>query len=309
MDPRRLLTLVACLVALVGCPSSAPDEKASEPKAFAVYAVNYPLAYFAERLSPGGVVVSFPAPADVDPAYWQPDPETIVAFQGANLILLNGAGYARWTRTATLPQSAKVVTADGCRNAFLRGESTAVHRHGPEGEHSHTGMAFTTWLDFGLAGCQAGHVRDALVRALPESSEEIEAKFATLERDLRELDEAMRKAATPPSDKPLFASHPVYQYLGDAYGLSLRSFHFEPDQALDADALGRVDSALNSARASTMLWEAEPLPATRKALEARGIQIVVFEPAGNRPTEGDFLEVMRGNVEALRCATATEGCR
>jgi hypothetical protein len=38
-----------------------------------VYVVNYPLKYFAERIGGEHVKVEFPAPADVDPAYWNPD--------------------------------------------------------------------------------------------------------------------------------------------------------------------------------------------------------------------------------------------
>ena len=51
-----------------------------------VFPVNYPLAYFAERIGADQVEVVLPAPADVDPAYWMPDQKTISAFQKADLI-------------------------------------------------------------------------------------------------------------------------------------------------------------------------------------------------------------------------------
>ena len=57
--------------------------------------VNYPLQYFAERIGGEHINVVFPAPADVDPAYWMPDTPTITAYQQADLILLNGARYAK----------------------------------------------------------------------------------------------------------------------------------------------------------------------------------------------------------------------
>jgi ABC-type Zn uptake system ZnuABC Zn-binding protein ZnuA len=62
-----------------------------------VYVVNYPLQCFAERIGAGHVNVVFPAPADVDPAYWMPDAKTISDYQQADLILVNGANYAQWS--------------------------------------------------------------------------------------------------------------------------------------------------------------------------------------------------------------------
>jgi len=48
-----------------------------------------------------------------------------------------------------------------------------------------------------------------------------------------------------------------------------------------------------------MLWEAEPLAETAAQLEALGVRVVVFDPCGNRPDEGDWLSVMRSNIQAL----------
>jgi hypothetical protein len=58
-----------------------------------------------------------------------------------------------------------------------------------------------------------------------------------------------------------------------------------------------------------MLWEAQPLPDTEQALGDRGITVVVFDPAAQPPTNGDFLTVMTGNATRLACATGGESCR
>ena len=51
-----------------------------------------------------------------------------------------------------------------------------------------------------------------------------------------------------------------------------------------------------------MLWEEEPLPEVRAELQKRGIRPVVFHTCGNRPAEGDYLQAMQQNLEALRAA-------
>ncbi|RLA05886.1 MAG: zinc ABC transporter substrate-binding protein, partial [Gammaproteobacteria bacterium] len=63
--------------------------------------VNYPLAYFAERIGGEQVEVGFPVPADVDPAFWSPAADAVAAYQAADVIILNGATYAKWVPKVT----------------------------------------------------------------------------------------------------------------------------------------------------------------------------------------------------------------
>ena len=133
----RLLAsdLVALAVVLLsaGCGAAERADEAGEAGAASsgdsklrVYVVNYPLQYFAQRIGGDLVEVEFPAPADIDPAFWAPTAEAISAFQSADLILLNGAGYARWVDRVTLPTSKLVNTSDGFSIRTARRASTAT---------------------------------------------------------------------------------------------------------------------------------------------------------------------------------------
>ncbi|MEJ2085889.1 MAG: zinc ABC transporter substrate-binding protein, partial [Acidobacteriota bacterium] len=73
---------------------------ASDTAPLVLYTVNYPLQYFAQRIGGDLVEAAFPAPEGDDPAYWKPTPEQILAYQNADLILLNGADYAKWLTLA-----------------------------------------------------------------------------------------------------------------------------------------------------------------------------------------------------------------
>jgi len=48
-----------------------------------------------------------------------------------------------------------------------------------------------------------------------------------------------------------------------------------------------------------MIWEGEPIRATVEKLESIGVRSMVFDPCGNVPEKGDFLSVMKENVENL----------
>jgi zinc transport system substrate-binding protein len=294
MDRPYLLGLLAVVgTALASTPCVAE---------LSVYSVNYPLAYFAERIGDEAVKVRFPVPAGVDPAFWRPDPETIGAYQAADLILLNGAGYAKWIGQASLPRRKLVDTSRSFRDAYLPGEETPVHQHGPAGEHTHGQVAFTTWLDPVQAIAQARSIEAAFVRRDPENAFGFAGRADALVADLERLDRDLAAALAAVADEPLLASHPVYSYLARRYGLDLRSFTWEPDADPAAADWRTFDALLAERPARWMLWEARPLDSTAAKLEERGVGVLVFEISANRPASGDFLATIRANLEALNDA-------
>ena len=51
-----------------------------------------------------------------------------------------------------------------------------------------------------------------------------------------------------------------------------------------------------------MIWEGEPIKESTQRLQAVGIDSLMFDPCGNTPGQGDFLSVMRQDVENLKPA-------
>ncbi|MCP3903226.1 MAG: zinc ABC transporter substrate-binding protein, partial [Planctomycetes bacterium] len=266
-----------------------------------VCAVNYPLAYFARRIAPPAIEVQFPAPPDVDPAFWTPTDEQIAGYQAADLVLLNGAAYAKWTQRVSLPPSRLVDTSRAFGDRLIEIEDAETHAHGPEGAHAHGTIAFTTWLDPALALDQASAVAGAMCATWPEHCPAIEAARDDLAGDLHELSQALEQYATR-EQPPLLASHPVYQYLARRAGMNLRSLHWEPDQVPADDEWTALDALLAEHPARWMIWEATPDAETAAALATRGVGVIVFEPCGSAPADGDYLDVMRRNVERLGAA-------
>ncbi|MCK5138752.1 MAG: zinc ABC transporter substrate-binding protein, partial [Thermodesulfovibrionia bacterium] len=153
-----------------------------------IYTVNYPLKYFAERIAGEYATVVFPAPRDVDPAYWMPDRKTISDYQNADLILLNGAHYAKWVEKVSLPRSKMVNTSRKFKDQYIFIKEAVTHSHGPKGKHAHEDAAFTIWLDLDLATKQAKAIEKALSRKRPAFKPTFEKNYAYLERDLLVLD-------------------------------------------------------------------------------------------------------------------------
>ena len=267
-----------------------------------IYTVSYPLAYFAERIAGDLAAVTFPAPPDLDPAFWMPDAETIAAYQGADLILLNGADYAKWLNKASLPRSRLVDTSRAFRDAYIRETGGVSHSHGPGGEHEHGGTAFTTWLDLDQAAQQAGAIAAALARKRSDAKEQIDRNLESLQGDLRRLDEGLSEITRMDPGRPLLASHPVYQYPARRYGLNLRSVMWEPDELPSEAQWSELEGILSEHPAKWMIWEGEPAQQSIARLRALGLESVVVNPCGNRPETGDFMSVMSDNVASLQRA-------
>jgi len=267
-----------------------------------VYVVNYPLQYFAQRIGGEHVIVVFPAPTDIDPAYWMPDTKTISDYQKADLILLNGAGYAKWINKATLPQFRMVNTSAGFKDQYIETAEILTHSHGSEGEHAHESLAFTTWIDFSLAARQAKAIAAALSRKRPEMKDTFQKNFQELEQDLLKLDRNLKTLVSKDPSRPLVVSHPVYDYFARRYGLNIKSVHWEPDEIPTNEQMLELNRILKEHPAKWMVWEGIPTKKSVERLQAIGVESLVFDPCGNAPNQRDFLSVMRQNIRNLEPA-------
>lgn len=265
-----------------------------------VYTVNYPLAYFAERIGGKHVLVVFPVPPDIDSAFWTPDKNTIAKYQRADLTLLNGANYAKWIQKISLPMMRTVDTSKSLKNEFIAIETNVTHSHGPAGDHSHSGTAFTTWLDFSFADRQAQEIFKALSKKMPDQKAELKSNYDALKADLLQLDEQMQNISKMKPDEPILASHPIYQYMARRYRLNLEMVMWEPDIYPNEGAWSALATLQEKHAAKWMIWEDTPIPASVDRLEDMEITSLVFSPCFNKPERGDFLTVMEQNIENLQ---------
>jgi zinc transport system substrate-binding protein len=242
----------------------------------------------------------FPAPPDEDPAYWRPDPQAISEYQSADLILLNGAKYAKWIDKVSLPRMRMVDTSRKLKDQYIISDEVITHSHGPEGEHAHESLAFTTWIDFELATEQAKAISVALIRKQPDLEGVFEKNYADLEKDLLALDKEIKAVVSKNPSQPFVVSHPVYDYLGRRYGLNIKSLHWEPDEVPNDEQMAELQVMLAKHPAKWMIWEGDPLLESVEKLKSIGLDSLVFDPCGNKPDQGDFLTVMKQNIENLK---------
>jgi zinc transport system substrate-binding protein len=222
-----------------------------------------------------------------DPAYWKPTADEIRAIQSCELIFLNGAGYEPWAVQAALPRAKTVdTTADFASRLIV--EEGETHSHGPDGEHSHSGFASTVWLSPALAKEQLGTIVGRLYEVLGstyptgEIYQDICKRLDEASANLREVGKLQPK---------LLASHPVYQYLGQAGVIAIDSMHWEPGE-MPSDkewTKFRLTRAAHPRPTAWMLWEGEPGPEVRAKLEAEGVNVFILPlfPIDRSKASGD----------------------
>ncbi len=296
----RLICVLGLMFSIVSLTSIALSASKRDKPTVAV--TNYPLKYFAERIAADLVEIVFPIPPDVDPAFWLPNVDGVLAFQSADVILLNGATYSKWLEMVSLPKRKLVNTSKAFQGQYLFIENLATHRHGPKGEHAHAGVAFTTWLDFQQAIQQAEAILNAVIKLTPQHEKQFQTNFLSLKTDLLALDQRLESIVSAQSAKPLVASHPVYHYLARRYGLNIRSVLWEPSEIPNPTQLKELEKILKNHPAKWMIWEGDPNPPSVVLLQKLGVKSLVFDPAGNVPVKGNFLSVMQQNVENLKLA-------
>ena len=302
------IPIIAVFFALVSCSgetSPAEGEKGSgnHDASLSVYTTFYPTEYFAKRIGGDLVQVVCPVPDGEDAIFWKPDAAAIQSYQKADLIVLNGAGFAKWVAQVSLPENRVIDTARPFESEFVRYETAASHSHGGKGEHTHEGIDGHTWLDPVNAKVQASEIFKALKARIPNHVDDLGKRYRALCEDLDKLDEGL-KSIDPTT--PLLASHPAYNYLVQRYKWKkLRNLDLDPEEMPSDQVFASIREGLEEHPTKIILWEGEPNPEIAKRFaDELGLKSVVFSPcellkAEERSAGVDYLSVMRDNLKRL----------
>jgi len=320
--PLIAIPLIVFLVlAFAGCaqdpaaqnPASSSDDATeaasetpvAEEPTLEVATLSYPVHSLLERLGGEGVQAHLVAPEGEDPPFWRPPAEVILELQDAELIVMNGAGYEKWTEQANLPLSRLL---DSASELDLIETTGRTHSHGTGGEHSHAGLDPHTWMDPDLYLEQARRIAAALRE---RGVAGVDDRLQSLEAELGRLASGLEEALYPLRGRAMAANHPSFAYLARRFELEIDVIDLDPQGPSEKQiaALGAWAEAHSSA---VLLWEEEPSQATRAAIGAGtvGQETVqaVIDPL-EQPAEGgyDYLEQARTNVKRFRQLVARLG--
>jgi len=295
----RLLFLLVAVISLTSCDEKGTDVKTVDTAAASIITVNYPLYYFAQQLAGDLATVILPVPAGTDPAQWNPQLEDVLRMQQAELIILNGAGYSTWLDKVSLSPNQLVNSSLDSKDQWIALDGQTTHSHGPGAEHSHSGYAFTTWMDLTLAKKQASAIARALSQRWPAQQQAIALRETRLLETLTELDIAYQQLAVDLAGKNLIYSHPVYQYFERRYQLAGESLHWEPGEMPPEKDWRYLQNRVAGKSDSLFIWEDVPSTGIAERMAAMGLLSVVIRPAANTSSK-DWLGEQQANLKRLR---------
>lgn len=294
---RILRPLLAAALLLTTASAAWTQDRAQ------VVAVNSALTDMAERLLGDDGDVVFPVPDDVDPSFWRPAIADISMIQSADLIVLNGAGFATWVDRVSLPRSKLVNTTAALQDQFITTQSI-THSHGDGGEHSHEGLATYTWLDPSLATAQAEAIAAALTARGLADEGDIADRLAALTADLNAMDANARSALSDLQDVAIIATHPRYEYFARRYDLSISSLEWDAGAMPTDTEISDLSALMDSTQARILIWESAPPPAALDLTSDLGLINIIFPPLARRVDGRDFMQVFDDAVTELSSAAA-----
>ncbi len=326
--------------AIPGCeeqPQSSTDQSSSATNN-EVLTTFYPTTYFAQRIAGGLVPVRTALPVGEDPIFWQPGADALSEYQNARLVITNGAEFEKWVAGAALPRARTVESLSeedlDAAGGPITMEST-THSHGAAGEHTHEGLDGHTWVSPDIAIVQAKNIAEAMKEAWPDHADAFDTNLATLVEDLEMLRDSLSDLTPLVQEYRLLASHPAYNYLARDLGWDVHNLDLDPeneDTQAVADAVhdslhlhedhhhdhehgddhdhghdhahdeGEADhDHTHGDKPVILLWEGEPTEAIRATLaDELGVTSILFSPAEGTPDDGDYMDVMRANIDRLR---------
>jgi zinc transport system substrate-binding protein len=294
-----LIFIFLVAVLLSACSENESTDKTVDTDKASIVTVNYPLFYFTQQLADDLATVRLPVPAEIDPAQWNPQLDDVQQMQNARLVILNGAGYSTWLDKVALSPGKLVNSSLDARDRWISLSGETTHSHGPGGEHSHSGYAFSTWMDISLAKQQVNAIARALIRQWPDQQQAISQREIRLLEALTALDAGYRLEAQRLNGKFLIYSHPVYQYFEHRYQLAGHSLHWEPGEMPTDQQWRNLEKRLASQSNALFIWEDEPAVEITERLARMGLDSVVIRPAANAGNL-DWLSEQQANLKRLQ---------
>jgi len=256
----------------------------------------YPLADFAENIGGNFVYVSSIVPAGAEPHDYEPAPREVGQVLEADVLVYIGGGLDTWVEEVsdeTTERGGRVLKMSEVVTFASDGENVDPH----------------AWLDPVLAQEMVTVIRDALIAADPEHTEQFTLNAAAYIQALRDLDVSYSAALKKCDLNDIIVSHDAFGYLARRY-----DFNILPITGLSPEAEPSVRDLSVLAREAeergitTIFFETLVSPELAETLAKEvGATTAVLNPLeGLSPEElqaGDnYLSVMQKNREALSSA-------
>ncbi len=303
--------------------------------ALAVSTSFYPVAYLVGAVGGERVTVTSVTPTSVEPHDYEISPKDVTALEAADVIayvpgfqpsLDEAVSQVSGPTVLDLGEAANLVHHEGAGHDHeaedSEGDSEEDSQEASPGDHDHesgepsdhgtdehdhsTGEDGQTdphfWLDPQRMVATAGAIQEALAAADPDHASDYENNLETLTTTLTDLDTSYTEGLAQCERTTFVTSHAAFGYLADRYGLTQASVAgLDPEAEPSPAELAEIKEVVEETGTTTIFTEELVSTRTAEALaEETGTTTAVLSPVESAPADGDYVDAMSTNLEALR---------
>ncbi|MFF5178079.1 metal ABC transporter substrate-binding protein [Micromonospora sp. NPDC000316] len=303
----RVLAAATALLALgagAGCSTGGPAG--ADPQRVDVVAAFYPLQFLAERIGGDAVRVTNLAKPGAEPHDLELSPKQVGQVSDAELIV-----YLKGFQPAVddaVAQGGGDRVFDVASVQPLLDLNAGGHDHDGEEEHGEEtgGKDPHVWLDPTRLARIGDQLAQRLGEADPDHAADYTDRATTLRAELTTLDGEFTDGLRTCQRREIVTSHTAFGYLADRYGLEqIGITGLSPDVEPSPQRLAQVIEEAKEHQASTIFFETLVSPKVAETIAGQvGAKTAVLDPLEGLAagSSGDYLSVMRTNLETLRTA-------
>lgn len=293
--PILVLPVMAAL-ALSACapPADPADPAGATSTSMKVLTSFYPLQFVVERVGGDTVEIGTITPPGAEPHNLELSPAKVAELADASAVVF-ASGFQAAVDEAVV-QTAPEHSIDVADAAQL---STAG---GGTAEDDDAGDPHF-WLDPERLGDVTDVVAERLGELDPQNAAEYAANADQLNQELSTLDEDFSTGLATCERRTIVVSHEAYGYLTDRYDLEQTGVSGIDPEAEPAPArIAKIRRVIEGQDVTTIFTESLVNPKVAETLAADlGVTTALLDPIeSHADTSGDYLDVMRGNLSALR---------
>ena len=209
--------------------------------------------------------------ANVDAHEYEPRPDDVKAFAGAQVIFINGVGLEKWLDKVVQNSGTKALVVDTSSGVPIRKEK---NENGVEEADPHI------WHSAPNAIIMLNNIRDGLSKVDPPDADTYKANAAAYERKLNDLDAYIKAqiATIPAANRKIVSNHDSFGYYVERYGLTFvgsiipsMDTNFQPS----AKELADLVTAIKALKVKVIFTESSINPnLARQIAQEAGVKVV-----------------------------------
>ncbi|OAJ58335.1 cation ABC transporter substrate-binding protein [Paraburkholderia ginsengiterrae] len=240
-------------------------------------------------------VTSILSNPDQDPHLFEASPKTARALQHASLVVYNGADYDPWM--------AKLLAASKGTQRVTIVAADLTGKKGGDNPH--------LWYDPATMPKVARAVREALAAADPAHKSAYDANLAKFLDSLKPVDAKVAELRSRYAGVPVTATEPVFGYMSEAVGLTMRNLRFQLATMNDTEAsaadIAAFERDLREKRVRVLIYNSQATEAlTKRMLKlAQQSKVPTMSVTETEPAGKTYQTWMLTQLDALAAALAS----